>query len=75
MTQPMKKWSVAVPISGVIHVEVEAEAEEEAMEAAFNSEDLTLDNIEEWEAHRKIVQGNVCYALQWEIEVTEIDGD
>lgn len=65
------KFDVAVPITGVIYVTVEAENEEEAIEKALESEELTLENIETWEAHRHIVQGNVFYGEQNEIEVVD----
>jgi hypothetical protein len=68
-----KTYSVAVPISGVIYVEVEAEDEKDAIEKALDSDQLTQDNLERWEAHRHIVQGNVCYAVQWEAEAELID--
>lgn len=46
-----KEYEVCMPITGIIWVTVEAESEEEAIEAAFESDQLTLDNVEEWEAH------------------------
>lgn len=55
----MKTWSVAVPITGIIYVTVEAKNEKAAIEAALQSEDLTLDNCESWNAHEQIVRGNV----------------
>jgi hypothetical protein len=57
-----KEYSVAVPVSGVIYVTVEADSAEEAIELALQSEDISLNNLGEWEAHRHLVQGNVCYA-------------
>jgi hypothetical protein len=57
-----KDYSVAVPISGVIYVTVEADSEEEAIELALMSSDINVDNIKTWDAHRHLVQGNVCYA-------------
>jgi len=64
-----EEYWVMVPITGVIAVQVEAESEADAMDKAMNSKDLTLDNIEGWEAHRAIISGNVFYGLQNEIEV------
>ncbi len=46
-----KKWSVAVPVTGVILCEVEADDEESAIDAALQMEHLT-DDIAEWEVHR-----------------------
>lgn len=70
-----KTYSVAVPISGVIHVEVEADSKEEAIDKALESEQLTLENIDEWTPHRHLVQGNVCYATQRQANATLIDDD
>lgn len=58
----MKKWEVSLPISGYVCVEVEAEDEESAIEAAFMS-DITTKDIEEWETHHQIARGNVCSAV------------
>jgi hypothetical protein len=69
----MKKYSVDVPISGFINVEVEAEDKKDAIDKAFESEDLKLDNIVEWEAHEHICEGNVCYAVLFDIDANELD--
>lgn len=58
-----KEFDVCLPITGVVYVTVEAEDKESAITAALNS-DLSLDDIEEWEAHRHITQGNVFYGNQ-----------
>lgn len=65
----MKLYTVKVPIVGACYVEVEAENESEAIEKAMDSEDLTLDNIEEWEPLEKVVEGNVVYTYHTEAEV------
>ena len=65
----MKTYTIAVPITGVIYVDVKANSEEDALEAALESEDLSLDKCEEWEAHEHIVRGNVFYGHQNKIEV------
>lgn len=67
----MKKWEVSLPISGYVCVEVEAEDEESAIEAAFEAH-ITKDMIEEWETHRQIVRGNVCSAVLNEADAQEI---
>lgn len=65
----LKTWNVAVPITGVVYVTVEAADEESAIEAAL---DKAGDNeIEEWEAHRRIVGGNVFYGTLNEAEAEE----
>ncbi|ALM62171.1 hypothetical protein AXI64_gp179 [Vibrio phage qdvp001] len=68
----MKSYEVLVPITGYIVVEVEAENEKEAIDKAFESDDLTIDNINEWDTHENIVQGNVFYGVKNEVEVEEV---
>ena len=63
----LKNWDVSLPMSGKLFVTVEAESEEDAIEKALNS-DLTTDMLEEWEAHEKICEGNVCHAVHWDAE-------
>lgn len=60
----MKEYDVCIPISGKIWVTVEAETQQEAIEKALSSEQICRDNLEEWEAHTKIVQGNIFYGMQ-----------
>lgn len=55
----MPRYLVTIPISGAISIEVDAENEDAALDAAFDSEELTSDNIDDWEAHREMVSGNV----------------
>lgn len=69
----MKTYSVALPITGVLVLDVEASSEEEAIDKAMD--EATLDHLEEWEAHKKIVQGNVFYGNQNEAEAMLVDED
>lgn len=55
-----KTYSVCLPISGYVAVQVEAEDEESAIEAAMK-EDVGALDIEEWQTHKKIVEGNFFY--------------
>jgi hypothetical protein len=57
-----QEYKVCVPITGIIWVTVEAESEADAINAAFESEELKLDSVEEWEAHKAICAGNVLHA-------------
>lgn len=57
----MKKYRVMVPIVAACYVEVEAENEKEAIACALNSEELSLENVEEWEGLEAIVTGNVVH--------------
>ena len=69
----MKKYTVKVPIVAVCYVEVEAENEQEAIDMAFESDDLKLENVDEWEALEHIVEGNVVYTYNSDIEVEEME--
>lgn len=64
-------YEIVLPITGRVLVTVDSDAplsKEEAIEAAFSSE-ITTDDIEEWDVCEKVVEGNVCYAIQWYAEV------
>jgi hypothetical protein len=66
----MRTWSVTLPIAGHAYLTVEAETEEEAIEAALN--EVALDHIETWEAVERFNQGNVCYCPHpWEAEAVD----
>lgn len=67
----MKLYTVKVPIVAVCYIEVEAETEEEAIEKAFESDDLKLENVDEWEPLEHITQGNVIYTYHNDAEVVE----
>lgn len=72
----MKRYSVILPIAGYACLEVEAESEKEALDAAMDA--VTTDDIEEWEALEQIVEGNVFHGNQnkFEIELIEdCEGD
>lgn len=58
----MKDYDVAIPITGTLWVTVEAESKSDAVDKALYSAELDLDNLEEWEAHRQISEGNILYA-------------
>ena len=68
-----KRWAVTLPITGTIYVEVEAETEKEAINAALVS-DYDSDEMQ-WEVHRHVVRGNVFYGMQCDAEAEEIEGD
>lgn len=69
----MKKYTVKVPIVAVCYVEVEAENEQEAIDMAFESDDLKLENVDEWEPLEHIVEGNVVYTYNCDVEVEEME--
>lgn len=68
------KYTVTIPIAGHAVVEVEADSKQEAIEAAI--ENVTIDDIEDWEAIEQFHQGNVCYCPHpWEAEVEGLEDD
>ncbi len=66
-----KTYDVCVPFTGTIWVTVEADSPEEAINEAFNSEQLNLDNVHEWQAHVEICSGNMLHASQNEAYAVE----
>lgn len=67
----MKKYTVKVPIVAVCYIGVQAEDEREAIDKAFESDDLTLENVEEWEALEHITTGNVIHTYHNKAEVVK----
>ncbi len=65
----MKLYTVKVPIVAVCYVDVEAENEKEAIEKAMESEDLSLENVEEWEAFEHIAEGNILNTYNNDVKV------
>ena len=65
----MKEYYLKIPMAGSVEISVEAESEKEAIEKAMN--EATIKNVGEWEMFTKIVEGNVLYAPQWEIEIED----
>ena len=71
-TEPKKKWSVSVPFTGYVTVDVEADSEEEAIGVALGSEDLDITKAEGVEFHEHVVRGNVCYAVMRDASAEEV---
>lgn len=76
----MKKYSVSLPFSGYVYVDVEAESEKDAINNALESAQMRCfaegnTEIVEWDFFKNIVQGNVCYAPCSQAEATEQDDD
>lgn len=67
----MNKYLVQVPITGYAEIEVEAENKEEAVSRAMQN--VTFDDVAEWEVHREVCKGNVCYALLGRVDVEEVE--
>jgi len=74
----MKRYLVYIPICGAISIEVEADNEQEALNAAWEdyhghgAEDFDL----AWEAHKEITSGRVFYGElneQYAEEIGEVE--
>jgi hypothetical protein len=67
----MPRYSVVLPVTGYVYTEVEAynetDAIDKALEHGFSNKD-----IEEWEVHERVTDGNISYAVLDEAEVTFI---
>ena len=70
----MPEYEVLVPIAGYALVTVEAEDEKAAIDAAMQKE-LTIDDIETWEAYEYICEGNVCLVDENSAYVVECIGE
>lgn len=70
----MNKYIVSVPLTGAIHVEVEAASAKEAKERAWDKINELGDKAGEveWEFHNQVTEGNVCHAVLNEIEVSRV---
>lgn len=65
----MKTYEVTIPIAGHAFRTVQANSEEEAIEIAMN--EVTLQDVENWDCLSKFNQGNVCYCPHpWQVEAT-----
>ena len=56
----MKTYTVLLPVTGTASIQVRAENEGAAIDAALSA-DLSAENLDEWEAIREVVRGNVFY--------------
>lgn len=66
----MTRRNVTIPIAGHAYVEVEANNEKAAIEAAL--EKATLRDVEDWEPLERFNKGNICYCPQpWDAKVQE----
>ena len=74
----MAKYEVQVPLVGSYWCRVEAETEEDAKEKALSAisivdikSDLKDFEVDALEPMSQIMNGNICYAPLWEIEIEE----
>lgn len=67
----MGTYAISMPITGFIYSEVEADSEEEAKEKFYQLEHTT-DDIEEWDMHEHITQGNIFFGELNDVEIEEM---
>lgn len=65
-----KVYDVTLPIAGIAFLQVEADSEDEAIDVALGK--LELKDIEEWDGHRYLVRGSVCYVSVTQAEAVEV---
>lgn len=70
----MANYTVQLPIAGVVTVEVEADSDQEAIQAALSS-GWTTDDIDECDAYEYLVKGNIVYAPIWQARAAKLDDD
>lgn len=71
----MNRYIVSIPVTGAVHVEVEANTRGEAKEKAWNKIDEEGESAAgdiEWEFHECVTEGNVTHAMLNEIVVSEV---
>lgn len=77
----MAKYVVYVPVTISLAIEVDAESEEDAKDAAFNADvtfqligsDKNSCAIREYEFHEQITRGSVFYGVRNKIEVEPLN--
>lgn len=66
----MKTWTVTIPVGGHAVLSVEAETEQEAIDKAVDS--VQLSDLESWDILNPVSRGNVLsFPSPWEIEAEE----
>ena len=66
----MGDYSVLIPITGYVEVEVKAGSEEEALNKAY--EKAEIKDIVEWDFKGKW-EGNVCSAIKQDVEIYKLE--
>lgn len=70
----MPKFGVTLPITGQIYLEVEAENDKAAIDAAL-SQGGTFDDVLEWETLRVVCEGNVYHGMLNRAYAKKIESD
>ena len=79
-----KEYYVSLPVNAKVHVTVEANSEEEAIEKALSEVSFTLEcknekdsekhyEIEEWDVYDKMMEGNFWYGVIYKAEAEQSD--
>ena len=68
----MTKYIVSIPITGSCSFEVEAASTHGATVAAWAAVNAGTEGDVTWEYTEKVTTGNVCHAMQNEVEVTRV---
>jgi hypothetical protein len=73
------KYLVSIPITGAVHLEVEASSKSEAIERAWamiheGAANEPGANIE-WAFHDEVTRGNVSHAFLNEVEAVKLEND
>lgn len=75
----VKTYSVQIPVTGSVIVTVEAESEEKAVAAAWDQagfklvfDDPNVCEAGDFELHKQVTRGNVCYAMCNDVNVEEV---
>lgn len=63
---------VSIPITGFCAIEVEAANAKAAKDAAWQAIDDGAKGEVEWEYTETVTSGNVCHAMQNDVEVTRV---
>ena len=67
----IKRYFVSVPILAIAVIEVEANSEENAIDYAVDH--ATLDDVDEWEPHKNLLNGNVFNGSQSLATISSIE--
>jgi nicotinate-nucleotide pyrophosphorylase len=67
------KYAVSIPFTGYCYIEVEADSEKQAIEAAYDKANIgDMDQVAEAEFTDHVTTGNVCYACLNDLSVEEL---
>ena len=69
----LKTYTISVPITGRVIVEVKAASKTEAIEKLWDRDEPWPDP-DEWEVCEQVVEGNVFHGMHNEVEVIGVDG-